>query len=119
MSPQCASHSPKKPTKEGRSFCPEEVHATQPCGRPDPQPHPKEQADRERISHAAHMGPCRRLDSPRRPSAPLLRRRAYRSAGGSGGIGLQCVGSKSTSTRCRHPTPVLPLPACLPRTEQE
>jgi len=27
------------------------------------------QADRERISHAAHMGPCRRLDSPRRPSA--------------------------------------------------
>jgi hypothetical protein len=51
MCPQPASHAPKKPTKESRSFCPEKVHASEPCGQPDPQPHPKEQADCERIPH--------------------------------------------------------------------
>ena len=31
----------RKPTKEGRSFGPEEVNAPQPCDRPDPQPDAK------------------------------------------------------------------------------
>jgi hypothetical protein len=64
-------------------------------------PEPEEQADSERMSHRAHMGLCRRVGSRRRPSVHLpcfSSAATYRSPGGSDGIGLQYVGSNSTST---------------------
>ena|SRR4051812_25331184 len=79
MSRQSASDAAKKTTKESRSFGTEEVHARQPCGRPDPQPDPKEQADRKRMSHVADMGRGRRTNSPRALSTLLSSAPAYRS----------------------------------------
>src|SRR5215207_8562365 len=86
-----------KTTKERRSFGLEEVHPGEPYGRPNSPPEPEEQADSERMPHGAHMGLCRRVGSRRRPSV-LFFAAAYHSPGGSDGIGLQCVGSNSTST---------------------
>src|SRR5829696_3368234 len=85
-----------KTTKKRRSFGLEEVHPGEPYGRPNSPPEPEEQADSERMSHRAHMGLCRRVGSRRLPCFSSAA--TYRSPGGSDGIGLQCVGSNSTST---------------------
>src|SRR5215204_6444439 len=120
-----------KTSKERGGFGFEEVHPGEPYGRPNAPPEPEEQADSERRSHRAHMGLCRRGNSRRRPSGlffggglPLSWRigrdrppssaTAYRSPGGSDGIGLQCVGSHSTSTLAVDiQRPFLPLPCLL------
>ena len=81
-------------------------------------PEPEEQADSERMSHRAHMGLCRRVGSRRRPSVHLpcfSSAATYRSPGGSDGIGLQCVGSNSTSTLAVDiQRPCCHCPACQP-----
>src|SRR5829696_4658434 len=111
-----------KTSKERRGFGLEEVHPGEPYGRPNSPPEPEEQADSERMSHRAQMGLCRRGDSRRRPSVLFF----------GGGLSLSWrIGrdrppvrrvSLDLDTRCRYPTPVLPLPSlptCLLWAEQE
>ena len=84
-------------SKERRGFGLEEVHPGEPCGRPNsPQsPKNKQTASACLIGHIwGFVAAATAVDAlPCFSSAA-----AYRSPGGSDGIGLQCVGSNSTST---------------------